>query len=127
VALMLGGIALIAIGAAMGSLLLVTAGLGILGFGILSAVENEQLQSWAETFGINNVQEFVVLAVMLGGIAITAIGAAMGNILMVVSGLALIGIAVAYVAQSGMMQDWAGTLGLSRAAQYVTAALLIGG
>lgn len=127
VALMLGGIALIAIGAAMGSLLLVTAGLGILGFGILSAVENEQLQSWAETLGLNDVQEFVVLAVMLGGIAITAIGAAMGNILMVVSGLALIGITVAYVAQSGMMQDWAETLGLSRAAQYVTAALLIGG
>lgn len=127
VALMLGGIALIAIGAAMGSLLLVTAGLGILGFGILSAVENEQLQSWAETLGLNNVQEFVVLAVLLGGIAITAIGAAMGNILMVVSGLALIGITVAYVAQSGMMQDWAETLGLSRAAQYVTAALLIGG
>lgn len=127
VALLLGGIALIAIGAAMGSLLLVTAGLGILGSGILSAVENEQLQSWAETLGLNNVQEFVALAVLLGGIAITAIGAAMGNILMVVSGLALIGTTVAYVAQSGMMQDWAETLGLSRAAQYVTAALLIGG
>lgn len=127
VALMLGGIALIAIGAAMGSLLLVTAGLGILGFGILSAVENEQLQSWAETLGLDNVQEFVVLAVLLGGIAITAIGASMGNILMVVSGLALIGITVAYATQSGMMQDWAETLGLSRAAQYVTAALLIGG
>lgn len=127
VALMLGGIALIAIGAAMGSLLLVTSGLGILGFGILSAVENEQLQSWAETLGLDNVQEFVVLAVLLGGIAITAIGASMGNILMVVSGLALIGITVAYATQSGMMQDWAETLGLSRAAQYVTAALLIGG
>ena len=127
VALMLGGIALIAIGAAMGSLLLVTAGLGILGFGILSAVENEQLQSWVETLGLDNVREFVVLAVLLGGIAITAIGAAMGNILMVVSGLALIGITVAYATQSGMMQDWAETLGLSRAAQYVTAALLIGG
>ena len=127
VALMLGGIALIAIGAAMGSLLLVTAGLGILGFGILSAVENEQLQSWVETLGLDNVREFVVLAVLLGGIAITAIGAAMENILMVVSGLALIGITIAYVAQSGMLQDWAETLGLSRAAQYVTAALLIGG
>ena len=127
VALMLGGIALIAIGAAMGSLLLVTAGLGILGFGILSAVENEQLQSWAETLGLNNVQEFVVLAVLLGGIAIVAIGAAMGNILMVVAGLVLIGITVAYVAQSGMLQDWAETLGLSKAAQYVTAGLLIAG
>lgn len=127
VALMLGGIALIAIGAAVGSLLLVIAGLGILGFGILSAAENEQLQSWVETLGLNNVQEFVVLAVLLGGIAITAIGAATGNILMVVAGLALIGITVAYIAQSGMVQDWAETLGLSRAAQYVTAALLIGG
>lgn len=127
IAIMLGGIALIAIGAAMGSLLLVAAGLGILAFGILSAVENEQLQSWVKTLGLNSVQEFVVVAVILGGIAIVAIGAAMQNLFMIIAGLALIGTAVAYAYQSGMMQKWSESLELSKAAQYVTAALLIGG
>ena len=127
VALMLGGIALIAIGAALGSLLLITTGLALLGFGILSATSNEQLASWIETLGLNSVQEFVVIAVLLGGIAMVAIGAAMGNLPMVIAGLALIGITVGYITQSGMLQDWVETLGLSKAAQYVTAALLIGG
>lgn len=127
IALMLGGIALIAIGASMGSLILVIAGLLLLGTGIAFAGENEQLQSWVDALGLNSVQEFVVIAVILGGIAMVAIGAATANILLVIAGLVLIGVAVAYAAQSGMMQDWAETLGLSRAAQFITAALLIAG
>lgn len=127
IALMLGGIALIAIGASMGSLILVIAGLILLGTGIAFAGENEQLQSWVDALGLNSVQEFVVIAVILGGIVMVAIGAATANILLVIAGLVLIGVAVAYAAQSGMMQDWAETLGLSRAAQFITAALLIAG
>lgn len=127
IALMLGGIALIAIGASMGSLILVIAGLLLLGTGIAFAGENEQLQSWVDALGLNSVQEFVVIAVILGGITMVAIGAATANILLVIAGLVLIGVAVAYAAQSGMMQDWAETLGLSRAAQFITAALLIAG
>ena len=127
IALMLGGIALIAIGASMGSLLLVIAGLLLLGTGIAFSEENEQLQSWVDALGLNSVQEFVVIAVILGGIVMVAIGAATANILLVIAGLVLIGVAVVYAAQSGMMQDWAETLGLSRAAQFITAALLIAG
>lgn len=127
IALMLGGIALIAIGASMGSLFLVIAGLLLLGTGIEFAAENEQLQSWVDALGLNSVQEFVVTAIILGGIVMVAIGAATANILLVIAGLVLIGVAVAYAAQSGMMQDWAETLGLSRAAQFITAALLIAG
>lgn len=126
-ALMLGGIALVAIGASMGSLLLVISGLLLLGTGITFSRENEQLRSWVDALGLNSVQEFVVIAVILGGIAMVAIGAATANILLVIAGLALVGVAVTYVAQSGMMQDWAETLGLSRAAQFITAALLIAG
>ena len=126
-ALMLGGIALVAIGASMGSLLLVISGLLLLGTGIIFSRENEQLRSWVDALGLNSVQEFVVIAVILGGIAMVAIGAATANILLVIAGLALVGVAVTYVAQSGMMQDWAETLGLSRAAQFITAALLIAG
>ena len=127
VALMLGGIALVAIGASMGSLLLVIAGLLLLGAGIEFGKENDQLQSWVDALGLNSVQEFVVIAVILGGIAMVAIGAATANILLVIAGLVLVGVAVWYAAQSGMMQDWAETLGLSRAAQFITAALLIAG
>ena len=126
-ALMLGGIALVAIGASMGSLLLVISGLLLLGTGIAFGKENDRLQSWVDSLGLNSVQEFVVIAVILGGIAMVAIGAATANILLVIAGLALIGVAIWYAAQSGMMQDWAETLGLSRAAQFITAALLIAG
>ena len=127
IALMLGGIALVAIGASIGSLVLVLSGLLLLGAGIDFSGENEQLQSWVDALGLNSVQEFVLLAIILGGIAMVAIGASTVNILLVVAGLALIGVAVAYAYQSGMMQDWAEALGLSRAAQFITAALLIAG
>ena len=126
-ALMLGGIALVAIGAATGQLPLVITGLVLLGAGLFIGSATGVLQSWVDTLGLNNVQEFVVLALLLAGIAIVAIGAAMGNILMVIAGLALVGTIVAYVTNSGMLKDWADSLGLAKAAQYVTAALLIGG
>ena len=87
-ALMLGGIALVAIGASKGSLLLVISGLLLLGTGITFSRENEQLRSWVDALGLNSVQEFVVIAVILGGIAMVAIGAATANILLVIAGLA---------------------------------------
>ena len=111
---MLGGIALVAIGASMGSLLLVISGLLLLGAGIAFGKENDQLQSWVDSLGLNSVQEFVVIAVILGGIAMVAIGAATANILLVIAGLVLIGVAIWYAAQSGMMQDWAETTQLPK-------------
>lgn len=126
-ALILAGIAFIAIGAAMGNIGMVITGLMLIGAGLYVAGETGQLQDWAEVLGLNNVQEFVVLAVILGGIAMVAIGAATGNILLVISGLLLIGLAIAYAQNSGMIDDWASRLGLDKAPQYITAALLIGG
>lgn len=126
-ALMLGGIGLIAIGSCMGKLSLILAGLILLGAGLVIGGETGSLRHWVDVLGLNSVQEFVVIAILLGGIAIVAIGAAVGNILMVIAGLALIGAVVLYSSNSGMMRDWVETLGLSRAATYITAALLIGG
>jgi len=80
IALMLGGIALVAIGASIGSLVLVLSGLLLLGAGIDFSGENEQLQSWVDALGLNSVQEFVLLAIILGGIAMVAIGASTVNI-----------------------------------------------
>ena len=69
VAMLLGGIALVAIGASIGSLPLVAAGLLLLAYGGTLASDNEELQSWVDKLGLDSVQEFVVLAIMLGGIA----------------------------------------------------------
>lgn len=126
VALLLGGIALIAIGACAGNLLAVLAGLLLIGTAVVVGTETGALQSWADTLGLNSVAEFVVLAILLGGIAVVAIGAAMGNIMMVIAGLALIGAVILYTEQSGMMESWTEEQ-LSSAASYVTAALLLGG
>ncbi len=126
-ALILGGIALIAFGAATANLPLVFAGLILLGTGVGLGTESEVLKDWADALGLDSVGEFVVLAILLAGIALVAIGAAMGNILLVIAGLVLVGTTIAYITNSGMLEDWSEKLGLSKAAQYVTAALLIGG
>lgn len=126
-ALILAGIAFIAIGASAGSIKMVITGLLLIGAGLFVAEETGVLQSWVDTLGLNNVAEFIVTAVILAGIAMVAIGAATGNILLVIAGLLLIGLAVLYAKNSGMMDDWAETLGLNRAASFITAALLIAG
>lgn len=126
-ALILAGIAFIAIGASVGSIKMVITGVLLIGAGLFVAEETGVLQSWVDTLGLNNVAEFIVTAVILAGIAMVAIGAATGNILLVIAGLLLIGLAVLYAKNSGMMDDWAETLGLNRAASFITAALLIAG
>jgi len=118
-ALILAGIAFIAIGASVGSIKMVITGLLLIGAGLFVAEETGVLQSWVDTLGLNNVAEFIVTAVILAGIAMVAIGAATGNILLVIAGLLLIGLAVLYAKNSGMMDDWAETLGLNRAASFI--------
>ena len=126
VAMLLGGIALVAIGAATGNLFLVVAGLLLLGYAVTVSEQNQALQSWVDALGLNSVQEFVVIAILLGGIAMVAIGAAMGNILLVLAGLAIIWMAIAYTQSSGMMKSWTEEQ-VSKAAAFITAALILGG
>lgn len=97
-----------------------------LGTGITFARENEQLRSWVDALGLNSVQDLWSPLLSLAELRWWQ-PSGNANILLVIAGLALIGVAVTYTAQSGMMQDWAETLGLSRAAQFITAALLIAG
>lgn len=125
-ALLLGGVALIAIGASMGNLPLVVAGLAAIGSGLAIGSSTGALRPWADALGLNHVQEFVAVAVTLAGIALVAIGAAMGNIFLVIAGLGIIWTTVAYTQTSGMMNSWTENQ-VSRAAAYVTAALLLGG
>ena len=126
-ALILGGIALVAFGAAFGSLKMVIAGLFMIGSGMYVAEQTGALQPWADVLGLNSVEEGIASALALGGIAMVAIGAATGNILLVVAGLLLIGYVAYYAEKSGMVQDWADALGLDKAPQCITAGLLIGG
>lgn len=125
-ALMLGGIALVAIGAATASIITVLAGLDLLGTGVSLAEGNEEMRSWVETLGLESVNEFVATALLLGGIAIIAIGACMGNILMVIAGLGLIGAAVAY-ADEPTKASWIDALGLESVFDYVAAAIQLAG
>ena len=117
---------MVAIGAATGNLFLVVAGLLLLGYAVTVSEQNQALQSWVDALGLNSVQEFVVIAILLGGIAMVAIGAAMGNILLVLAGLAIIWMAIAYTQSSGMMKSWTEEQ-VSKAAAFITAALILGG
>lgn len=125
-AILLGGIAFVAIGACTGNLPLVVAGLIAIGYGAVNMDKNGTLQSWVDTLRLNNVQEFVLVALTLAGIALVAIGAATGDILLVLAGLGIIWMGIAYAQSSGMMDSWTENQ-VSKAATYITAALLLGG
>ena len=126
-ALLLGGIALIAIGAGSANLPMVIAGIGLLGAGIAYGNSTGTLASWVETLGLENVSEFVASALLLGGIALVAIGAIIGNVMIVVAGLGLLGAAVAVAAASGNIGSWAEKLGLDTVFSYVVAAIQLAG
>lgn len=127
-ALQLAGIALIAIGAAMGNILMVIAGAVLLSAGVAAdGIGQQTLSDWWETLKLTSVQQWVAVALLLGGIALTAIGAATANIIMLLVGLGMIGFGALVGAQNGNLEDWVKTLGLEKAAGWVTAGLLIGG
>lgn len=126
-ALMLGGIALVAIGADLGNLGLVIAGLTMLNAGVTVGEEGGGFQSWADTLGLENVAGYVATALLLGGIALVAIGAATGSIVTVLAGLGMLGSGIAYAESSGEVQSWVETLGLESVNAFISDALLLGG
>ena len=126
-ALLLGGIALVAIGAAIGSIAMVLAGLTMIGSGVYVGTETGVLQDWAETLGLENASQFVTAALLIAGIALIAIGAAMRNLMAVLAGMTLLGAGVAVGVESGTFQSWAQALGLDSVYDYVTAGMQIAG
>lgn len=126
-AMLLGGIAMIAIGAATGTLLLVISGLMLIGYAAATGEENGALNSWVEALGLDSVEEFVEVAMILGGIALVAIGAAFGNIMAVVAGLALIGAGLYRAYKDGNLAKWADKLGIDLAPQKVGVAVTLAG
>lgn len=126
-ALLLGGMALIAFGAALGNLPLVLTGLMLLGSGFIVGSETGVLEDWAKRLGLDNVWEFVTAALLLGGMALIVFGASLGNILLVFAGLALLGSGIAVGVESGTFQHWAEKLGLNSVFEYVAIALQLAG
>lgn len=126
-ALLLGGISLIALGAAIGSLPAVLSGLFLLGAGVVAGTDTGVFQNWADTLGLNSVEEFLSAALLLGGIALIALGAAISNIFLVISGLSILGAGIAYTSQTGGFQSWAQSLGLDSVFDYVIAAMTLAG
>lgn len=125
--LLLGGLALIAFGAAMGRLGLVLAGLLLIGAGISIGNETGVLKSWVETLGFDSVYELLSTGLILGGLALIAIGAAMGNILMVLAGLGLIGAGVYVGLERGEGTNWIEKLGLDKVSGWLSTALALAG
>lgn len=126
-ALLIGGIALVAIGAATGRISLVLAGLLMLGSGITVGTETGVFGNWAEALGLENAAQFVPMALAIGGIALIVLGAAMGQVLMVIAGLGLIGAGIAVAVSNGSAGYWADKLGLDSVFDYVTAAIQLAG
>lgn len=127
-ALQLAGIAIIVMGAAMLNIFMVIAGALLLGTGIaLQSIDEQTLSDWWEKLKLTSVQQWVAVALLLGGIALIVIGAAMANILMILAGFALLAVGTVASANEGNLKDWVSILGLEKAAGWVTAGLLIGG
>ena len=127
-ALMLGGIALVAFGAATGSLSLVLAGLVLLGVGIVAGTEGGGFSSWAESLGLDSVTQYVALALLLGGIVLVVIGASTGSVLTVVAGLGLLGSGIFLASEkSEEIKSWVESLGLDSVFDYVTVAIQLAG
>lgn len=126
-ALMLGGIALIAIGASVGRLTLILSGLVMLGAGVSVGSETGVIESWAETLGLNNVGEFITVALLLAGISLIALGAALGRVSLVIAGIGFLGAGITAGKENGVLASWADSLGLESVFDYVTAAIQLAG
>lgn len=126
-AMLLGGVALIAIGAALGSLGLVISGLALVGAGVATGDKNGTFDHWAQALGLDAVSGYVATALLLGGIALVAIGAATKNILALFAGLGLLGIGALYSEGNEKVEGWVKSLGLDSVNQFISTAILLGG
>ena len=76
---------------------------------------------------LDGLEKKVTAALLIGGVALIVIGAALFNLGLVLAGLTLLGAGIKYGSEKGVFDDWAKALGLDRAEEFVTAALLIAG
>ena len=125
--LLIGGIALIALGAIAKNALMVVAGIGLLGEGVYFGVQSGTLKNWWDTLCLPEYSKWVTPALLVGGIALVVFGIVLKNILMILGGLALLAAGVTTGIESGTFQNWWDTLSLPEYANWIVPALLIGG
>ena len=70
---------------------------------------------------LDGIEEKVAAGLLIGGVALVVLGAAFTNLKLLLAGLALLGVAIAYSEESGVAQDWAEALGYTSAADYLKA------
>ena len=127
-ALVLAGITFIAIGAATASIKMVITGLLLVGAGLYVAEKGGVLDSWVDALGLNRVEEFVVIAIILGGIAMVAIGAVRGSLALVIAGGVILGLGIAgEVIGEERMAEWWERLKLTTVEQWISVTLLLVG
>mgnify|MGYP001023253631 CR=1 FL=1 len=100
--------ALVAIGAMTGNLLMLIGGFLMLGVGLDVGAQSGTLKKWWDTLMLPEVAGWVQTALLLGGIALVAIGAATGNIALLLVGLGLLGASIAVGAQRNAMSRTSG-------------------
>ena len=118
---------MVAIAAATVNIPLLIAGALVLGLGIYASMNDEHLQDWVETLGLEKVMGYVTAAVLLVGIGLVAIGLMTMNIPMFLGGMALLVAGLVIGNESGTFQSWVETLHLEEVAGWVSTAMLLAG
>ena len=126
-ALMIAGMALVVFGIITHNILMVIAGIGIFAAGVYVGMKTETLQSWWDTLGLPQYANYVTAAMMIGAAALVVFGIATTNILMVLGGLVLFGVAANFSTEHGTNETWWDALGLPQVPKWVPTALLLGG
>ena len=111
----------------MANILMVIAGLVMLGVGSGVATTENTLENWVKVLGLEKVAGWVTAAIMLAGMAFIVFGIVMANILMVVAGIGLLYAGFTIGTSSGTFEDWWTALGLPKVASWVSTALKLGG
>ena len=77
--------------------------------------------------GLEHADSYVTAALLIGGMALVVFGIVTANVLMVIGGLALLGVAAVYGSSTGTFESWSDALHLDDVAGKVTAAIMLAG
>lgn len=110
VALLLVGIALIAIGACMANIVMILAGAACLAIGTITSASEGNLKNWVTVLGLEKVAGWVTAGLLLLGIALIVFGVLTANIMMIIAGAGLLGAGIAIGVTSGTFQSWLDTI-----------------
>ena len=129
VALLLLGIALVAIGAILTNVTLLVAGILLLGVGIVVSFQNDNLGSWVETLELEKVAGYATVALLLLGMALLVFGILLHNIIMIIASISLLAasVTIGVTSANGTSKSWVEVLHLEEVTRWVSTALQLAG